>query len=206
MIHYLRRLSLLACLAAVALSFISTSALAEQRGSGKFKRPGHHIDQLPRGHLRVTVGKKPYFYHQGVYYSPQSRGYVVVGAPLGARVRSLPAGYVSFGIGTRRYFHVNTAYYLWDDRRRDYVVVEKPKDADQALANGTEVASAAELFVYPRNNQTEEERDQDRYECHQWARNQTGFDPSASNQSLSLAPDYQRAMSACLEGRGYTVK
>jgi len=205
MSNYLQRWSLLACLAAVALSFISTNALAERR-AGNFARPGHHIDHLPRGHISVNIGSRPYFYHQGVYYRSEPRGYVVVGAPLGARVRSLPAGYISFGIGTRRYFHVNTTYYLWDDRNRDYVVVKKPKDADQALANGTEVASAGELFIYPRDNQTEEERDQDRYQCHQWARNQTGFDPSATNQSQNMAPDYRRAMSACLEGRGYTVK
>lgn len=192
-------------IAALLLALFNTSALADRDGRN-FHRPGHQVERLPRDHFRVSVRGKPYYYHQGVYYSKGARGYVVVGAPLGARVRSLPAGYVSFGIGSRRYFHFNSTYYLWDQKNRDYVVVEKPTGTDKALTKGTEVASAAELFVYPRNGQSEELRDQDRYECHRWARGQTGFDPSDNTSQQSMAPDYRRAISACLEGRGYTVK
>ena len=62
------------------------------------------------------------------------------------------------------------------------------------------------MFIYPREGQSAEERDQDRYECHLWSRDQTGFDPSKTNSNFELAADYNRAMAACLEGRGYTVK
>jgi len=34
------------------------------------------------------------------------------------------------------------------------------------------------LFVYPNNGQTPEQTDRDRYECHVWAVQQTGVDPS----------------------------
>jgi uncharacterized protein YcfJ len=34
------------------------------------------------------------------------------------------------------------------------------------------------IFVYPANGQTPEQTDRDRYECHVWAVQQTGVDPS----------------------------
>lgn len=52
----------------------------------------------------------------------------------------------------------------------------------------------------------------DRYSCHQWAVSQTGFDPTQppggapEAQKVEKRADYQRAMGACLDGRGYTVK
>jgi len=36
------------------------------------------------------------------------------------------------------------------------------------------------VFVYPQRDQPADLQDRDRYECHNWAVEQTGFDPSAS--------------------------
>lgn len=144
-----------------------------------------------------------------------------------------------------------------------------------------------QVYVYPNNGQDAARLDRDRYECHMWAVNQSGFDPSNATvppsqrvqvvagpppgtgtvvgaatgavlgavvsrprdagagaaigaiagavigtasdaareerteriqerydardarrqaQSYQLATDYRRAIGACLEGRGYTVK
>jgi hypothetical protein len=191
----------------VALSFmLLIPAAYADRDHRDFRRPGESIHVLPDRHERIRVNDHPYYYRRGVFYEPRSSGYVVISAPLGAHVRSLPTGYVSFGLDTRRYFYANTTYYLYDDRSRDYVVVEQPARAEALMQSSMEVASAAELFVYPKNGQNEELRDQDRYECHRWAKSQTSYDPSMANQRASLAPDYRRAISACLEGRGYTVR
>ena len=52
----------------------------------------------------------------------------------------------------------------------------------------------------------------DRFECHSWARSQTGFDPTQpggavpGNQTGASRDQYQRAITACLEARGYSVK
>ena len=45
----------------------------------------------------------------------------------------------------------------------------------------------AELVAYPAQGQTAEQADRDRYECHNWAVKQTGFDPSQPG----LAPQYR---------------
>jgi len=68
------------------------------------------------------------------------------------------------------------------------------------------------LYIYPSKGQSEELQAKDRYECHSWARNQTYYDPTQppggmpENQLNQLRAGYQRALCACLEGRGYTVR
>ena len=37
------------------------------------------------------------------------------------------------------------------------------------------------MFVYPAKGQSEDQLERDRYECHTWAVQQSGFDPSRSN-------------------------
>ena len=45
------------------------------------------------------------------------------------------------------------------------------------------------IFVYPNNGQTAQQTDRDRYECHVWAVQQTGVDPSRPD-----APPYERVV------------
>lgn len=40
-------------------------------------------------------------------------------------------------------------------------------------------AQESVVYAYPLRNQTPEQQDRDRYECHLWAVRQSGFDPSA---------------------------
>ena len=44
-----------------------------------------------------------------------------------------------------------------------------------ALATGP--ALAQELYVFPAQGQNEEQMEKDKYECYQWAKKETGFDP-----------------------------
>ena len=47
-------------------------------------------------------------------------------------------------------------------------------------------AAAQGLFIYPSKGQSKEQLGRDRYECHAWAVQQTGFDPS--NPQLGQPP------------------
>jgi len=73
-------------------------------------------------------------------------------------------------------------------------------------------ASADRYFVYPRQGQNEDQQAKDRYDCHSWAVGQTRYDPAQPVSGVpdvqlnQLRSDYQRAMAACLDGRGYTMK
>ena len=68
------------------------------------------------------------------------------------------------------------------------------------------------IFIYPRKGQSEELQAKDRYECHRWGVSQTGYDPTQPTSGMpvtqlnQMRADYKRAMSACLDGRGYTMK
>jgi hypothetical protein len=77
----------------------------------------------------------------------------------------------------------------------------QPPPVSQPVASSS---GTGELFVYPRNGQTEAQLTADRRDCNSWAMSQTGFDPSKVSDPQSQ-PRFQRAVTACLEARGYTV-
>ena len=52
-------------------------------------------------------------------------------------------------------------------------------------------AQSGQMFIYPKNNQSQAQQDKDRYECHTWSVQQTGFDPSVSYPSNPNALDPQ---------------
>jgi hypothetical protein len=61
-------------------------------------------------------------------------------------------------------------------------------------------------MVYPKNGQTQDQVAKDKFECHQWAVGQTGYDPTTgASAPANKRTDYMRAQAACLEGRGYSV-
>jgi opacity protein-like surface antigen len=79
------------------------------------------------------------------------------------------------------------------------------------VQSGPALGAPAGILIYPKNGQSPDQQSADRYACHSWAVGQTGFDPSEPNNSASPSDlakrrsDYRRAMSACLEARGYSV-
>jgi hypothetical protein len=52
----------------------------------------------------------------------------------------------------------------------------------------TGVGEAQQIFVYPQRGQSQQQQQRDRSECHQWAVQQTGFDPQASQVAQAPAP------------------
>jgi hypothetical protein len=47
---------------------------------------------------------------------------------------------------------------------------------------------AQQVFAYPNAGQSQEQQGKDRYECHQWAVSQTGFDPTAAAPVAAAPP------------------
>ena len=164
---------------------------------------GAQIPRLPRDHRVVLHNRTRYYFSGGAWYRPQGARYVVVTPPIGLFVSFLPPFYTTIWVGGAPYYYANDVYYA--HRGGGYVVVAPPKE------EVSEVPPPADnMFVYPRQGQSEAQQATDRYECHRWAYSQTGFDPTqpaaGSDTSGEKRANYQRAMSACLDGRGYTVK
>jgi hypothetical protein len=71
------------------------------------------------------------------------------------------------------------------------------------LGAGVASAQDSDMFIYPSKGQSQAQQDKDRYECHSWAVQQTGFDPSrpqaATGQS---AQQYQPSKPHVLQGAG----
>ena len=59
-----------------------------------------------------------------------------------------------------------------------------------ALALGLPAGLAhAEVFVYPKPGQSQDAFQRDQYECHNWAQNQTGFNPSQPAPVAASPPE-----------------
>lgn len=52
---------------------------------------------------------------------------------------------------------------------------------------------AQDLFIYPSQGQSQDQQDRDRFECHNWASQQTGFDPTRMAQAPGAAPPQKEA-------------
>jgi len=73
--------------------------------------------------------------------------------------------------------------------------------------------SGGQVFIYPRQGQSQEKQVSDRTECHNWAVRQIGYDPSnppsanmTEAQITQKSADYYRALGACLDARGYSMR
>ncbi|HSW06385.1 DUF6515 family protein [Aquabacterium sp.] len=169
-----------------------------------YPTPGWAVRSLPSRSRVVFWSGVNYGYYDGVWYAPGPRGYAVVRPPYGIVVADLPAFRTLVTIGGLSYLYANGVYYR-ERPEGDYEVVPTPVD------NAAGGPSSDKLFVYPRQGQTAQQQASDEYDCHRWAASQTGFDPTAAavgqpSGDVMRRGDYQRARSACLEGRNYTVR
>ncbi len=173
-------------------------------GPGPQYRPGHAIDRFPDRYWKVPYRGQDYFYSGGYWYRPHGGGYVVVTPPYGVRVSYLPDYAREMWIGGALFFLVADTYYQYQQDSREYVVVNPPQ-VQQPVP--VQQGSGYDVIAYPMQGQSPQQVEQDRYQCHRWAVDQSGFDPSYANQAppAQVADTYWRAMGACMAGRGYSV-
>jgi len=127
----------------------------------------------------------------------------------------LPFGCATYWWGGIPYYYYDNAYYSWDPSYNGYVATDPPPVAgssddsssdNNVASNDVATGGASDIYVYPRNGQSDEQTSNDRFECHKWAVSQTGFDPTRSSNTQGSVADYRRAIGACLDARGYSVK
>ena len=92
------------------------------------------------------------------------------------------------------------------------VVIQEQPPVHFQPAPSIQQSTSERLFVYPRQGQSQELQAKDTYECHNWAAGQTNYDPTqpsadiSGSQAVQKRADYNSAMTACLDARGYTAK
>ncbi|MGO9990287.1 MAG: hypothetical protein ACLQAR_12280 [Steroidobacteraceae bacterium] len=143
----------------------------------------------------------------------------------------LPLAYATYWYGGVPYYYANDVYYTWNPSYEGYTATDPPPVADPSGAGAAAAPEAPgpgadnagspypgapqtagapqpadpaangqqpRIFMYPKNGQSEQQQSIDKRECQQWAAQQAG-------QGAANAPDYQRALVACVEGRGYSA-
>ena len=140
---------------------------------------------------------------RGGYWGPWGWGWGGLG--LGLYFATLPYYYTTYWWGGVPYYYADNTYYRWNAGVGQYETVAPPAGVPQSGADG---AGASDLIVYPKNGQTPQQLGKDKFECHNWAVGQTGFDPTKPGGGTAPGnrSNYFRAQAACLEGRGYSVK
>lgn len=181
---------------------------------------GQFIEVLPRGHRVVFFGKARFHFFEGVWYRPVGRRFLVVAPPIGLVLPFLPPYYSTIWVGGLPYYYANEVYYIQSPG--GYVVTEPPRGEviqtpppSEPIPGGQMPAGpipGGQMFIYPRQGQSPQKQATDRFECHNWAVRQVGYDPNKppvglpEAQTAQKLTDYRRAMEACLDARGYSVK
>jgi Family of unknown function (DUF6515) len=185
---------------------------------------GQFVEMLPPGYRLVSFGRARYYFFDGVWYRPSGRRFLIVAPPIGLVVPFLPPYYSTIMVGSVPYYYANEVYYT--QTPSGYVVAAPPTgEVSQAPPSQTlppqgpppvppseGQMSTGQLFIYPRQGQSQKQQATDRSECYNWAVSQIGYDPSKppaglpENQMIQRQADFQRAQGACLDGRGYTVR
>lgn len=124
---------------------------------------------------------------------------MVVLPPMGITVPMLPSAYATLWIAGAPYYDANGVYYAAAPGQ-GYVVVAPPQgiDAVEPVPPVLAPKPLPQPIVYPRNGQSAAQTESDQQECNRWATSQAG--------AMADASVFQRAVSACLDGRGYTVR
>jgi hypothetical protein len=159
---------------------------------------GYVVPRLPAGSISIGYAGGDYFFHAGVWFRPSGGTFVVAVPPVGIVVPVLPPSYATLWIGGAPYYYANGVYYA--PAPVGYTVVVPPPGADaaQPVPPPPPPKAPPEPIIYPRNGQSAAQTEADRQECNRWATTQ----PSA----VADASVFQRAVAACMDARGYTVR
>jgi hypothetical protein len=129
----------------------------------------------------------------GGYYSPWAWG----GPGLYFATRPYYAAYGYYG-----YYYPVNAYDMSDPAAGQYGT------AGQPAASAERRPVWSEIVVYPKRGQSSYQQSTDRYQCYRWAVAQLGYDPTTAGGGTVRGDltDYNRAQTACLTARGYSVR
>lgn len=158
---------------------------------------GQAVARLPGGSVSIGFRDTHWFFHGGVWFQPLGAQFVVALPPIGIVTPMLPPAYATLWIGGAPYYYANGVYYAASPGQ-GYVVVAPPPGADTVQPVASAPMVLPDPIVYPRAGQSAVQAQADQHDCRRWA--------MAQPHAMSDASVVQRAESACMDGRGYTVR
>ena len=191
-----RQRSLLAIFAALVFGLLS-SEIAVSHGAGSGNSSAGHGAGHGRGHHRAN-GHSGRGSGERIRRGGGEGGWILPG--YGFYFVSIPAYCKLVYWDGVPYYYADDVYYEWNSSVGAYEQVQPPAGLAESINRQTPVLR--DLFVFPNGDQTVEQLERDRDECHRWAADQVGLDPKvAANRA-----NYLRADGACLEARDYSVE
>jgi len=179
------------------------------------------------GHFAYGRGYSTGAYWRGGYWNGGFWPRAYYGLGFSWFLPILPLAYSTYWWGGVPYYYANDVYYTYDPNYQGYIATDPPPAADpnasgaapsdssappagapqedasqagpQGGPNGPIDGAPPQIFMYPKNGQSAEQTATDRTECQKWASDQAGS--VAQNGA-----NYNRAMAACVEGRGYSAR
>ena len=160
---------------------------------------GYAMRVLPHESVSIQFGGGQYFFHSGVWFRPMGGRFVVTLPPVGIAIPVLPQTATQVLINGVPYYYANGTYYALAPGQ-GYAVVAPPSNPEvaQVVSQPQVMPAAPDPVIYPRNGQTAIQTESDRKACNTWATTQPG--------ALADASILSRAVAACMDGRGYTVR
>jgi len=139
---------------------------------------------LPEGYRPYYRGGNRYYFSGGIWYAPRGPGFVVIAPPPGLVISVLPPYYSTVWFGGVPYYYADNVYYSWQPDQNGYAVVNPPDNPD--VPSPPPDSPQDDLLIYPKNGQSKEQQAADQFECHNWAKGQTGFDPTLAGGGVSM--------------------
>lgn len=123
--------------------------IAHHRHYRHLPKRGKVIRKLHVGAVRIGFRGTHFHFHNGVWYRPHRKQFIVARAPFGIRVRVLPVGHRRIVIGSRPYFYYYGTYYVKVENSDEYEVIAAPIGAAvDALPDGYKVVKANNMSYY----------------------------------------------------------
>jgi hypothetical protein len=196
-----RQVSSFATLAGLICMGLWSSGFAVAHGAGNGNGSGGHgagSHNSGKGHSHYRGGWHGERGSSGRYRGGGQGGWSVPGH--GFYFASIPAYCKRVYWNGVPYFYADDVYYEWSGTAGAYEQVQPPAGLAESINSQAPVLR--DLFVFPNGDQTIEQLERDREECHQWAADQVGLDLNVAAKRA----DYLRADGACLEARDYGVE
>ena len=170
---------------------------------------GGTLRVLPRGYAAFPYRGRSWYFGGGHWYRPWGGGYAPFYPPIGLCIPFLPMGCTTFYFSNVPYYYYDDVYYT-QDPSGGYLVTNPPPGREATQRPASPDPSLDALLIIPQAGQSEEKMLADRAKAQEYARDETDYDPAASDPSDPGTPRarkaYLRALKSYLEDLGYSVK
>lgn len=113
--------------------------IVKQKRYEKYPAKGSHTLYVNAA-KRIKHSKGVFYHANGIYYRKSTRGYKIVAAPLGYRVKVLPTNYIQIVLNDLNYFYHYGTYYVAVGKKFEVVKPPLGLQVDE-LPNGYKLVS-----------------------------------------------------------------